>query len=265
MLVHQGNNGRAGDMTVDLVRDPLRFAERVERLLGKVEFRVAKRPSEREAVFRLRYDAYRRRNLLNSYVEGLLYDEVYDESPNGCSTMTFIEGEFASTVRVHVSADEDADLPSMRVFADVILPHLQGGEIVVDPTRLAARLDLSRLYPELPYFALRPVWMAAQHFNADFVIATTSIEHASFYRRVCGYESWSEPRTYPCMTFDVLCLGLDFQARRQRVEARYPSFGATRAECMALYGAMPLLSGRASRRSIRRDAVNLGDLATAAA
>ncbi len=232
--------------------DTSRFADRVARLLEKVEFRRAERAADREAVYRLRYEAYSRQNMLSASFEGRLYDEVYDECPNGCTTMTFVEGELASTVRVHVGADEDAILPSLNVFSDAIMPHLRRREILVDPTRLAARLELSRRFPELPYFALRPAWMAAQYFCADFIIATTSVDHEAFYRRVCGYQTWSEPREYPQLNFDVVCLGLDFQLGKRRVEGRYPSFMATDVECEALFGGVSMDCRAPVRSGMRR-------------
>jgi N-acyl amino acid synthase FeeM len=239
-------------MSVNEINGTSRFAERIARLLEKVEFRRAVRPADREAVYRLRYEAYRRQNLLNPRLVGRLYDEVYDESLNGCSTMTFIDGELASTIRVHVGAHEDAILPSLRVFPDAIIPHLRRGRAVVDPTRLAARLELSRRYPELPYFALRPAWMAAQYFNADCLIATTSVEHEGFYRRVCGYQRLTEPREYPQLTFKVVCMGLDFPSGRRQVEDRYPSFTATEAECEALFGGQLPLRRDCARSSAGR-------------
>jgi hypothetical protein len=212
-----------------------RFSDRVLRLLERVEHRCAYTRAEKEAAYRLRYEAYIRQGLIEPRLDGRLYDEAYDDAPNAWITTTFIDGELASTVRVHVATDENSVLPSLSVFSDVLMPHLRMGRVIVDPTRLAARLEFGR-FPELPYIALRPAWMAGEHFEADFGLVSIVEHHQAFYRRVFGYAPWCEPRDYPDVNCKIACMGLDFRAARERVEARYPFFRSTRAERDALFG-----------------------------
>ncbi len=177
--------------------------------------------------------------MINFREDGVLYDTVYDELDNGHITLSYIDDEFAATFRVHVGNSEHPVLPSLAVFPDAIRPPLLAGLTVVDPTRLAARLDASVKHPELPYVALRPAWLASEHYGADLVLATVAAEHAPFYRRVFGYTQLSEPRDYPELTFKVVCLGLDFELAKADVEARYPFFRSTRSEREALFGLRP--------------------------
>ena len=165
-----------------------------------------------------------------------MYDEGYDDAANAWIMMTFIDGEFAATTRIHVAGDESAPLPSLGVFSDIIAPHLRAGRIIVDFTRTAARVEASRQYPELPYLVLRPSYMSSEHFNADFAIATVRAEHIAFYRRIFQFVPWCEPRAYPGVTPKVACMGADFRAARERIEARYPFFRSTQAEREALFG-----------------------------
>jgi hypothetical protein len=102
-----------------------RFADRVAEMLERVEHRPAISQADREAAYRLRYEAYLRQNLLNQRLDAMLYDEVYDKSPNSLISMTYIEGELASTVRVHVVTDEAAVSPALDVFPDVLGPRLR--------------------------------------------------------------------------------------------------------------------------------------------
>lgn len=217
-----------------------RFSDRVAAMLERVEHRPAIRRADREAAYRLRYEAYLRQNLLNERLDSMLYDEVYDESPNSLTTMTYIDGELASTVRVHVVNTEAAVSPAVDVFPDVLAPRLNGRRIIVDPSRLAARLEMARKFPELPYFALRPPWMAAQHFNAEYIVLSCAREHEGFYRRTCGFRTWSGARSYPKVTAAVVCMGLEFAAEADLVEARYPSFRSTPADREALFGGFAL-------------------------
>lgn len=124
-----------------------RFADRVARLLQRVEHRAALNPAEREAAYRLRYEAYLRQNLLSPRLDAMLHDELYDQSPNALTTLTFIDGALASTVRVHVVADGCSSSPTRDVFPDVLDPHLRAGRIIVDPSRLAAEAQMSGAFP----------------------------------------------------------------------------------------------------------------------
>src|SRR5271165_1223167 len=228
-------------MSIVVAQGTSEHSERLARFSERVSFRPAEGQADREAVYQLRYQAYRRQNLLNDDIERRLFDERYDNAPNGCSVMMFIDGDLASTVRVHIGSEPEAILPSLTVFSDVIMPHLQAGELLVDPTRLAADLAMSRRFPELPYFAMRPAWMAAQYFNADYVLATTAEVHAAFYRRTFGYQLWCGPRSYPTVTVKIVCMAAGFAAGRAAVEARYPIFRLADAECERLFGALARL------------------------
>ncbi len=215
-----------------------RFADRVARMLERVEFRAALAPADREAAYRLRYQAYLRQNLLGPRVDAMLHDEIYDKSDNALTTLTFIDGELASTVRVHVVTNDAAASPTCDVFPDVLAPHLRMRRIIVDPSRLAAQAEMSSEFPELALLALRPAWMAAQHFNADILVLSCAAGHQAFYRRMCGHQTWSGLRNYPKVTAKVVCMGLHFPTGRERVESRYPSFRSTPGEREALFGGL---------------------------
>lgn len=248
-------------MIIDIGADSQRFADRFAKLLENVEYRCAVSPADREAVYRLRYEVYLRQNLLNPRLEGMLYDERYDNGSNAFTIMMNVEGQLASTIRVHVVTSESPTSPASDVFPDIVSPLLQAGRTVLDPTRLAASAGMSKRYPELPYFALRPAWMAAEHFGGDFIVVSSSLGHEPFYRRVIGYERWSGLRSYPQVTAKVICMGLDFTAAKSRVESRYPSFRSTSCEREALFGGRALPQKAATPLPSRRFA---GETAMAA-
>ena len=149
--------------------------------------------------------------------------------------MTSIGDEFVSTFRIHYANRLWQTLPSRRVFSDLIDPYLRAGFTVVDPTRLAARLEASRKYTELPFLALRPSWLAAVYLEAGIVLATAAAEHAPFYQRVFGYRVLCAPRDYPLVRFPIVCMALSFPDVRDDVEARYPFFRSTESEREALF------------------------------
>jgi hypothetical protein len=219
-----------------------RFSDKIVNLMSSVTHRCATTEEDLDLIFRTRYEVYRRRNMIGDRIDLKLYDIEHDKTSNALLTMTSIGAEFVGTFRVHVGRNISDILPSRRVFSDLIDPYLLAGVTVVDPTRLAARLEASKLYPELPFLVLRPAWLAAVHFDADIVLATVAVEHVPFYRRVFGYEQLCEPRDYPLLSFKVACLALGFPGAQAAVEARYPFFRSTLAERQALFGQRPILN-----------------------
>jgi hypothetical protein len=232
----------------------LSFADRVLRLMERVEHRIATAPAERDAAFRLRFDAYRRIGFLARPDGDKLYDLHYDDAPDAWITTTFIDGELAGTVRVNVGTDEKAALPGLRVFHDVLAPKLSSGQTIAEFTRLAARLSLARVHPELAYIVMRPAFMAAEHFEADFAVGTPRAEHIAFYRRAFGASLWRPPRDYPGLTAKLACVGADYRRARQFIELRYPFFRSNSVEREALFGPSPRASGarHGSERAARR-------------
>ncbi len=216
------------------------FSGEVLRFLERVEHRVATTPSDREAAFRLRFEAYERIGqeigFQKSNVLDLLYDPLFDDDPNGFTTMTFVDGELAGTVRVNVGFDEHAVLPGLKLYADVLVPILRARQVIAEFTRLAAKLSISSVYPQLAYVIMRPAYMAAEHFDADFAVASPRPEHIPFYRRTFGATMWCQPRVYPGFTAKAACMGSNFRAGRSGIEARYPFYKSTPAEREALFG-----------------------------
>ena len=213
----------------------LSFSERVSELLERVEHRIARSSDEREAVFRLRYDAYRRKGLLGPQVGDQLYDEAYDDAPNAWITTTLVDGELAGTIRVNVGAGASSRLPCLRVYSDIVAPLLQRGSTLVEFTRFAAQFDLSRAHSELAYITAMPAYMALAHFDADFGVTCPRDAIAAFHRRVFRFEPWCEPRDYPGVTVKCPCMGMDYKAVRAQVEARYPFLRSTATERDALF------------------------------
>jgi hypothetical protein len=206
------------------------FADSALRLLERVEHRCASTSAEREAIYRFRYEAYRRENYIDPRCDSLLYDPEYDEAENCWIIGTFLDGALVGTLRVHVGTNVGDTLPDCSTFSDVISPHLMRGMRVMNTTRFATNLKFSRRFAEVPYLTLRAGWLAGRFFAAKFAVATARVEHLPFYKRVFGYDVWSEAREYPRVKQKVACIGLDYFAQLERVEQRYPFFRSTSEE-----------------------------------
>jgi hypothetical protein len=214
---------------------PSRFADRVQRLLQRVEYRRAESLEEKDAIYRLRYDAYMREGAIEPDASGR-FSDAFDEVSNVWIIGMFIDGELASSIRFHVASSENEPLPADTVFPDVLGPRLRQGQIIVDPTRFVTRLEFSRRFAEMPYLTVRPGWMAGEFFKADFILATIRSEHQGYYRRVFGHEPWCPARDYPTLKKPIACMGLDYRAMRDSVQQRYPFYKSTAAERDALFG-----------------------------
>jgi hypothetical protein len=213
---------------------PSRFSERVLRLLERVEYRRAETQEDKDAIFRLRHDAYMREGAIAPHPSGRFFDP-FDEASNVWIIGMFIDGELASSIRLHVADRENAPLPAYTVFPDILGPRLRRGEVIVDPTRFVTRLDFSRRFHEMPYLTVRPGWMAGEFFKADYILATIRTEHQGYYRRVFGHETWCAARDYPTLKKPIACMGLDYFEMRDRVEQRYPFYQSSAAERATLF------------------------------
>jgi hypothetical protein len=217
-----------------------RFSERLLRFLQRVEHRIAKSADQREAVFRMRYQAYLRNGLMTAHSDGQLYDPKYDDATNAWVTMTLVDGELAGTTRINVAYGDYSGLPAVHAYPEVMEPRLINQPVIVEFTRLAARLEMASVHPELAYMIMRPAFLAGEHFDADLAVASPRAEHLAFYRRVFDGVAWCEPRVYPGLTAKFACMGASFRAHRERIVARYPFYRSSAAEREALFGpAMP--------------------------
>ena len=218
------------------------FSERSLRLLERVEHRRATSEEDRELVFRTRYIAYFRQGLVNYRADAMIFDELYDLSANHYNIMTYVDGDFVSTFRIHVGLAHHSVLPSLSTFGDVLNPLLTTGCVIVDPTRIAAKPECAGRFPELPYITIRAAWLAAEHFRADVITSTCIDQHQAFYKRVFGFESLCGPRPYPNINRSIVCMALHFLMNKERVERRYPIFCSTYEERRSLFGPSVLLN-----------------------
>jgi hypothetical protein len=199
-----------------------------------VDYRLAESPQDKEAIYRLRYDAYLREQALRPDSSCQLSD-AFDDLDNTWVFGIHIDGALAASVRLHVSTDGRVDFPAAQIFPETVLPELQAGKRIVDPTRFVADATASRLYPELPYVTLRAAFLAAEHFNADLVLATVRAEHQAFYKRVFGHKPIAPPRPYLTLLKPLSMMMLNFPPAREQILSRYPFFHSTQFERRKLF------------------------------
>lgn len=219
---------------METIAERSRLADRVLSLLERVEYRRADTREDKAAIFRMRYEAYTRAGTIEARSSGL-FDDPFDEAPNVWLIGVFLDGELASSLRLHISASVNVPLPAMVVYPDILTLHLQAGRMIIDPSRFAVRLEYSQEYPEMPYITLRPAFLAEAFFDADFISVACRVEHQAFYRRIFGCVPWAAPREYPNFNRPMALLGYDCKARRSALHTRYPFYQSGAAEQTRLF------------------------------
>jgi len=216
------------------VQQAPRFADRVLRLLERVEYRRADSPADKAAIYRLRHEAYMRAGTVEPRPTGMFHDAM-DETDNAWLIGLFIDGELASALRLHISASPRARLPELASFRDLIEPHLTAGRTIIDASRFVSSLEFSQQHSEIPYITLRPTFLAEEFFSADYVIAGCLAEHQAFYRRIYGAVTWLAPRPYPNFKRSMALVAYDCNRQRENIYHRYPFFQSTPAERARLF------------------------------
>lgn len=212
----------------------LSLNDRVMRSLERIEYRLAISPQDRERVFNLRYHAYLREGAIAPKDDERFTDPV-DGQPNCLIFGVHADGELAGAIRLSISVPGLPRIPTANVFPECVLPLIEAGHVLVDPTRFVADARWSRELPELAYLTLRLPWLAMAHFGADIMLAAVRPEHYPFYRRLWGNTVVSPPRLYPGLAKPVMLSQLDYAKAAPRVEALYPFFRARRGERAAIF------------------------------
>jgi hypothetical protein len=213
---------------------PSSLNDRATQLLDAVDYRLAEISEEKEAIYRLRYDAYLREGAIAPNSSHRFADPI-DEQENCWIFGVYIDGALASAIRLSVTIPTCIDLPALHVFSDLLTPKIEAGELIVDPTRFVADRTSSRLHPELPYITLRLPWMAMEYFQADIMLATVRTEHQAFYKRLWGSQLICPARPYPGLDKPISLMTCDYQDVREKVLRRLPFFRSSSLERRKLF------------------------------
>jgi len=212
------------------------FSQRLLDFLDIVEYRRADAEEDREAIYRLRYDAYKRDNNIAAGFTAFSGD-FYDESANCHVFGLYVGGALVSSIRVNICSAENPISPTMTIFPEILEPMIENGLMLVDPSRFVVDRDLSKEDPELIYATLRLVTMAAIYFDVDYCLATVRPEHNAFYHKFFLFNPMSKPRLFPSLSKPVNMTGARLVEVRDEVAAKYPVFGSHYIEQRMLFNA----------------------------
>jgi hypothetical protein len=210
------------------------FADRAGRFLTRVDCRRADNGEQREAIHRLRYQAYLRDAAISPNPLGRFFDH-YDQTDNAYLFALYVDGELASSLRVHIASEECSKLPSLEVFPEHLQPELDAGKVLVDTTHFVADEKLSRLHRELPYVTFRICILAAEYFGADYCLVAVKAEHQAFHQRAFDYRTVCEPRPDPQLNKPVGLMALHFPSAAAVLYRKYPFFRSSSFERRSLF------------------------------
>ena len=211
------------------------FTRNVASLLERVEYRRCESGEDLEAIYRLRYRAYRANQFVPESPDRITTD-IFDDTPNCYRFGVFIENELVSTVRIHHVSQAEPFAPIISSFEDVLVPRLERGESFINPTLLAADPQAAVIYRALPYVTLRLAVIANSYFDTTSCICVVRAEHAAFYRRVFGAVQVGEPRSYPPFTVTVMLYDANCAINMPRTLERFPFFKSKPVEQRLLFG-----------------------------
>ncbi len=211
------------------------FSARLAQLAARIEFRRADSDAEREAIFRLRYEAYRREGAIAENPSGRFADDD-DEADNAHLIGLYIDGELATSLRLHIASNRGIpDCPSLHVFSDILQPLLDDGKVLVDTTRFVADERLSRLYRGLPLVTIRLCVAAGEYFGGHHLLAAVRDEHRAFYIRSFGSQVLCKSRPYPPLLKPISLTTVYFPTQGAELYRRYPFYRSTSFEQRKLF------------------------------
>lgn len=222
-------------MSVVALRSEQNFAGRLSALAEAVDIRRASTEAERAEIFRLRYDAYFREGAIEAN-RTRQFSDHFDEVENVFLFGVRLDGDLVSSIRIHVATLQYPESPTIAAFPDLLMPELQAGSVIVDPSRFVADREASRIYPELPYVTARIAVVAMQYFNADIGAVAVRPEHRAFYRKVFSFTPVAPPRDYHGLTIPLGLMMARQDEVRDRVLGNYPFLRSTPAERTRLFG-----------------------------
>ena len=192
--------------------------------------------SELDAVYSLRYAAYRRCGAIAESVSNRFSDE-FDSEPSSCIYAVFDGASVIGAVRTLTKpAGSKGVLTAARVFARELETELQWGSRVIEANRLVTACDDGTAKGSyIIKLLLRATMMSAFINGVRHYVAAARAEHVPFYRSRLLMRPISPPARYPGLSVDMVLLAGDFAANYPVIASRHPIFRFTLDDALRLH------------------------------
>lgn len=213
------------------------FSQKLLSVLDRIEYRRIEDQEDFEDIARLRFKAYKARDVLPVSAVNML-DEV-DFDPQAYVFGIYYYEELISTLRIHHVTPDHRVCQSSGIFPEAVNAFLDAGMSLIDPARFAADPDVVGELPAISYLTLRPSIMAAIHFDADRVLQHIRPAHAAFYRRVFRAEVVVAPTMTDTYGFELTLLASRPREVRPKLMERFPFFDSQPYERRLMFDRSP--------------------------
>jgi hypothetical protein len=168
---------------------------------------LAETPEDRDRVYRLRYECYRRDEAIEARDDERFQDR-YDSLPNHFSFLARdADEEPVGTVRISVVRPEAGweTAPSHSVFGDVPAFQRIARASFVEASRLCLPQQARRdsLLRVISYMAA-----LADFYEVEWLVACPRVEHSHTYEKLFGFLRCAEPRQYFGVKFSTTLLAV---------------------------------------------------------
>ncbi len=221
-------------MAISEKRGRLRFTDGLVDYLQEVDYRLIQKQSEKEEIYRFRYQSFLRDNAVAEGSPEYLTDD-YDKMENCWLFGLYYRQKLASSVRIHLVTPETPYSPSVDVFPDIVRPMIEKGYRIVDPSKFVSDATATNNFPVLPFLAFRLACMASDYFDADYCLVSVSAVHSPFYERIFGLSPVCEPRPYPQLKTPICLMRANVAELWDGLIEKYPVFRSTFTERRMLF------------------------------
>jgi N-acyl-L-homoserine lactone synthetase len=234
-VVSSALNSHFSEMLMTSAAETLsKRAERASAVLDRTSYRLVQTDQEREEIYRLRYNAYRKEGVIDESSDRLVTDH-YDDLPNSWIFGVYWDGELYGSIRINVLSREWRSSCAADFYAEIVHPLLDRGQVIVDPARFVADPYRERRVRELPYLTTRLAFMACAYFSAHTCFALVRKEHQPFYHRMFLHRTIAEPKAFPGLLRPFGLMAMDYPSVCHQVFERHPVLVSTEAEQRALF------------------------------
>ena len=213
------------------------FSNKLLETLDHIEYRRIESNEDMEDVARLRYKAYKARDILPVAAASMI--DAVDFDDHAYVFGVYYYEQLVSTVRVHYVTPEHRVCQSSGIFPQAVNAFLDAGMTLIDPARFAADPDLVGDMPTIPYLTLRPTIVAAIYFDADRVLQHIRPAHAAFYKRVFYADTVVPPQMTETYGFDLTLLATRARDVKPKLMQRYPFFDSEPFERRMMFDRNP--------------------------
>ena len=204
----------------------------------RVTCRLARSYAERDAIFKLRYQACLRAGSISQNSFGR-HIEPADHAANAYLMGLYVDRRLVSSLRLQVGSATTPNFSTLELFPHAFEPILRDNKTVVDMGGVAGDGQLARSYVWLPYIVLRPWILAAEHFHADCIAAAVRPQHQIFYKRALDCELYPELRLPPHHLISAGLVTLDFATSAKRLYKTLSFLRSTPCERQQLFDPDP--------------------------